>query len=93
MEQRREDQAGRCPICLAGPAVHVDHDHETGAVRGLVCFQCNAALGQLRSPFVIRRAAAYLEGTLASPRRVATGVFALLPHTAIREALAPTADA
>lgn len=55
-------QDGVCAICLTAPAVHVDHDHRTGAVRGLLCFRCNAALGQLDDdPLVLRRAARYLE--------------------------------
>lgn len=49
------EQAGRCAICLTPPSgsgrnttrLHIDHDHETGKVRGLLCSRCNTALGQL----------------------------------------------
>ncbi|MEU3775019.1 endonuclease VII domain-containing protein [Streptomyces sp. NPDC032472] len=68
-------QGGVCVICQIGPAEHVDHDHETGKVRGVLCFSCNAALGQFKDrPDVIRRAAAYVEGNLWNPTLVAQGV-------------------
>ena len=55
-------QDGLCAICRSAPAVHVDHDHATGTIRGMLCFPCNAAIGHLRDdPLVVRRAAAYLE--------------------------------
>jgi hypothetical protein len=58
----REAQGGVCAICRTAPAVHVDHSHETGTVRGMLCFSCNAALGHFRDdPTVLRRAARYLE--------------------------------
>ncbi len=58
----RESQGGVCAICRAAPAVHVDHDHATGTVRGMLCFPCNAAIGHLRDdPDTVRRAAVYLE--------------------------------
>ncbi|KAB2348952.1 endonuclease VII domain-containing protein [Actinomadura rudentiformis] len=51
-----------CPLCLSAPAAHVDHCHETGAVRGLLCPECNSGMGQLRDdPVTLRRAADYLE--------------------------------
>ena len=41
-----ESQKGRCAVCMRAPARHLDHDHSTGKVRGLLCFSCNGAFGQ-----------------------------------------------
>ncbi|KOX27792.1 endonuclease VII domain-containing protein [Streptomyces ardesiacus] len=77
-DQLIADQAGVCCICLAAPAAHVDHCHETGRVRGVLCFSCNAALGQFKDrPDAIRRAAAYVEGIAWKPTLVAPGVYRL----------------
>ncbi|MGY1840686.1 MULTISPECIES: endonuclease domain-containing protein [unclassified Modestobacter] len=51
-----------CAVCREAPAVHVDHDHVTGAVRDLLCFNCNGGLGQFRDDEQLLRAAAdYVE--------------------------------
>jgi hypothetical protein len=61
-------QDGRCAICLTSdPApwdqLSVDHDHETGRVRGLLCMRCNSCLGYVQdSPDLLRKAVRYLEG-------------------------------
>ena len=74
-------QRGVCAICLGPGPEHVDHDHISGRVRGLLCFQCNIALGHLRDrPDVIRRAADYVEGHVWQPIPSAPGVF-LLPSS------------
>lgn len=56
-------QDDSCAICRA-PFVstpHIDHDHGSGEVRGLLCANCNTALGKLRDcPVVVGRALQYL---------------------------------
>ena len=59
-------QGGVCAICRREPnpkiSLHVDHDHESGAIRGLTCFRCNQAMGAFaEDPTLLRAAAVYLE--------------------------------
>ena len=61
-----DKQNGGCAICgnrcLTFKALSVDHDHETGTVRGLLCNACNISLGKMKdSPALLRKAADYLE--------------------------------
>jgi len=57
-----QDQDGLCPICDKPSPEHVDHDHETGRIRGVLCFNCNGGLGQFGDdPVRLYRAAFYLE--------------------------------
>jgi hypothetical protein len=65
-------QGGRCAICRRLPrgdiSLHVDHEHGTGRVRGLLCFRCNNALGDFGdSRDLLQSAVRYLERPLASP--------------------------
>ncbi|MEV0442738.1 endonuclease VII domain-containing protein [Streptomyces spectabilis] len=71
-------QKGLCVICLKAPPAHVDHCHETGKVRGVLCFNCNSAIGKLGDdPDALRRAISYLEGNPWKPTLVAPGVYRL----------------
>ena len=74
-------QGGRCRVCRrlprSGSSLHVDHDHETGEVRGLLCFRCNGELGQFgEDSDRLRLAADYLEGDLeqSSTRELLRGI-------------------
>jgi hypothetical protein len=55
------EQNGRCALCLEPKELHIDHDHKTGRVRGLLCRDCNTSLGKLGDDVEgIRRVLAYL---------------------------------
>lgn len=58
------EQGHRCACCGKKKAkLIVDHDHETGRVRGLVCYSCNVGIGLLGDTHEhIDRAIAYLTG-------------------------------
>ena len=49
-EVRLRAHNGRCDCCgstTPGRSWQVDHDHDTGEVRGILCMLCNHALGQI----------------------------------------------
>lgn len=66
-------QAGRCPICerefddaRKSTKPHVDHNHETGQIRGLLCGNCNRGVGLLGdNTDNLKRAINYLEGVVS----------------------------
>jgi hypothetical protein len=49
-------QGGMCAVCCANPAVHVDRDHATGRVRGILCFVCNRGLGKASDSIEVLKA-------------------------------------
>lgn len=68
-------QGGACAVCSDVPRARlvIDHDHDTGVIRGLLCSPCNVALGMLRDdPQRIVALARYLErGCVRMVRREA----------------------
>ena len=69
-------QGGECAICKTKLATHqqdgnsyeiahIDHDHESGKIRGLLCNKCNSALGYFNdSALLCKLASQYLEETV-----------------------------
>lgn len=57
-------QQSRCGICggyQKNKSLAVDHDHETGKVRGLLCGSCNMGIGFLKeNEQILRNAIDYL---------------------------------
>lgn len=63
------EQQGKCKICGGYKPIDektikklcVDHDYETGKVRGLICFNCNAAIGHFKEDInLLKKAIAYI---------------------------------
>jgi len=61
-----DEQDGVCASCgeeeMSFNKYHTDHDHDTNRVRGILCHNCNVALGHLKDdPRRIRLLAEYIE--------------------------------
>lgn len=64
-----EKNNGLCPICgvllifdsKEGNAAVVDHNHDSGKVRGVICNKCNRGLGLLVNKDILLKAAEYLK--------------------------------
>ncbi len=77
----RESQGGVCAICREKPTkgqtkvcggLYVDHDHDTGAVRGLLCTNCNQGLGHLKDDVTrLQNAIEYLKSHEATAAQAA----------------------
>lgn len=63
-DQILDYQDGRCAICRRlpkpGKRLAVDHDHQTGFIRGLLCFMCNRRVLGARSAETLIKTAAYV---------------------------------
>ena len=65
-----KEQKNRCAICRKNPKgiskrsklLHVDHDHSTKKIRGLLCHKCNLGIGHLNDDLsIVRNAVRYLK--------------------------------
>ena len=73
-----EAQGGVCALCHTREPQHVDHDHVTGEVRGVLCSCCNQGLGNFRDDVASLRAAVdYLERTTWQRTQICPGVYRL----------------
>lgn len=61
-----ETQGGKCAVCGVALSMDkfgyaIDHNHNTGDIRGLLCSNCNTGIGLLKdSPHILQAAHAYL---------------------------------
>jgi hypothetical protein len=88
-----EAQGGVCALCRDRKPEHVDHDHLTKQIRGVLCSCCNQGLGNFRDSIASLKAAIdYLETSTWQKSRVCTGVYRLTsPRRAARPS--PTSSA
>lgn len=59
------NQKNQCAVCSTPPTnqrLHVDHNHVTGKIRGLLCQACNVSIGKMKeNPELLRKLALYIE--------------------------------
>ena len=61
-EEADELKKKPCEICGAARNLHIDHNHNTGEIRGILCSSCNRGIGYLGdNPNRLLKAREYLE--------------------------------
>ncbi len=70
MKGRQEDACAICRTPFASKLdTHLDHDHKTGAIRGILCNRCNHGIGVFKDdPERLSRAISYLKQPQRLPR-------------------------
>jgi hypothetical protein len=79
-----ESQDDKCAICLTeislSKTTHIDHDHETGQIRGILCNRCNMGLGLFKdSSLLLSNAIAYLDRSETSQLYSGQGIGKIHP--------------
>lgn len=78
-----EKQNKKCAICLEpyyektdivgrkSPSLYVDHDHKTGKIRGLLCNNCNQAVGYFKDKKeLLEKAILYIDDRAVHPDNI-----------------------
>lgn len=61
-EQITEMKKAGCELCGTQENLHIDHNHNTNEIRGVLCTNCNRGLGHFKdSPELLEKAKEYLE--------------------------------
>lgn len=60
-EELKKLQNNLCAICKLKKKLYVDHNHNTGKVRGLLCHKCNIRLGFIEKDNLLKQTLQYLE--------------------------------
>ena len=70
VEKLRTEQKDNCALCgnpfTAVNPIDIDHDHNTGLIRGLLCRKCNSGLHYFEDSDYMRKALSYLQNPPAS---------------------------
>lgn len=70
-----ESQGNKCKICKREADTYrrltIDHDHNTGKIRGILCGQCNSGLGLFKDDvYIMKEAIRYIKESLALSKPV-----------------------
>jgi hypothetical protein len=81
LEQLKKKQKYKCACCKEKVDLVIDHHHKTGLVRGLLCNQCNQAIGKLKdNEQIVSNVLRYLKKHRDKALETTVGAKCLRPH-------------